>query len=119
MALINIYLHFSCELHLGFAAIPVAFPGFAFQNGIRDAPNFGVPGNFGQFPGFGSPAQIPNFDNQPNFGGMQQNPTATKEPTLSPVAGSNIHKLLSSMGKFFFLIQKYQNTIQSHFSDLN
>lgn len=89
-------------LLLGFAAIPVAFPGFAFQNGIRDAPNFGVPGNFGQFSGFGSPTHYPNFGNTPNFGGLQQNPIPTKEPTLPPVAGSNIHQLLSSMGKSIF-----------------
>lgn len=85
----------------GFAAIPVAFPSFAVQNGIRDVPNFGIAGTVGNFPGFGNPANFPNLNNLPNFGGLQQNTMTAKDPVLSSVTGSNIHQILSSIGNFF------------------
>lgn len=111
-------LHFSCDLHSGFAAIPVAFPGFGIPNGIGGVPNFGLPGNMGNFPGYGNPASFPNFNNQPNFGGLQQPPMPVKESVVPTVSGSNIHQVLSSIGNFLFnsICSTFVVFIQSKFS---
>lgn len=64
-----------------------------------------MPGNIGNYPGFANPSNVPNFNNLPSYGGLQQNPMTAKDPVLSPVSGSEIHQVLSSIGNFYLWIK--------------